>query len=139
MPATVKVVKAHFVSVNGVDISAQCKEYNLTYEAEELQKNASGDDTKIGHPGLKNWRLTGNFFQKFGAGGLDATLFPLVGSETAVPVIVRLDSAAVSADNPQYSGNGYLFKYPPFGASHGQIAMSAIEIGCASTLVRAIA
>mgnify|MGYP001562561705 CR=1 FL=1 len=139
MAAAVKVVKAQFVSVNGVDISAQCKEYSLTYEAEELDKSASGDGTKISHPGLLNWRLTGNFFQKFGAGGIDATLFPLVGSETAVPVIVRIDSAVVAAENPQYSGNGYLFKYPPFGAQHGQIAMVAIEIGAAGPLTRAIA
>ena len=137
MAAVVKVVKAHFVSINGVDHSAQCKEFNLTYEAEELDKNASGDVSKITHPGLKNWRLTAKFFQKFGAGGIDASLFPLVGSETAVPIELRLDSAAASAANPKYTGSGYLFKYPPFAAQHGQIAMTDIDIGPASDLVRA--
>ncbi len=137
MPAQVKVVKAQFLSINGIDHSAQNKEYTLTYEAEELDKSASGDVTKISHPGLKNWRLTGKLFQKFGAGGVDASLFPLVGSETPVAIEVRLDSAAVSATNPKYTGTGFLFKYPPFAAQHGQIAMVDFEIGAASDLVRA--
>ena len=137
MAAVVKVVKTHFLSVNGVDLSAQCKEFTVTYEAEELNKNASGDVTKISHPGLKNWRITGKLFQKFGAGGVDATLFPLVGSETPVAVETRLDSAAASAANPKLTGTGFLMKYPPFTAQHGQIAMTDIEIAAASDLVRA--
>ena len=137
MAATVKVVKAHFLSVNSVDLSAQCKEFNVTYEAEELNKNASGDVTKISHPGLKNWRITGKLYQKFGAGQVDATLFPLVGSETAVAVETRLDSAVASAANPKLTGTGYLIKYPPFAAQHGQIAMVDIEIAAASDLARA--
>jgi len=137
MPASVKVVKSQYLSINSVDLSAQCKEINVTYDAEELDKAASGDGTKITHPGLKNWRITAKLFQKFGAGQVDATLFPLVGSETAFPVEVRLDTAVAGGTNPKLTGSGYLFKYPPFAAAHGQIAMVDIEIGAASDLVRA--
>lgn len=137
MAASVKVVKAQYLSINAVVLSAQNKGFNLTYEAEELNKNASGDVSKVGHPGLKNWRLTGDLFWNAGASSVDATLFPLVGSETPVAIEVRLDSAAVSASNPKYTGTGFLLKYPPFAAQHGQIAMCAIEIGPASDLARA--
>ncbi len=137
MPASVKVIKNGFISVNSVNLSAQLKELTLTYEVEELDKAAMGDATALKHPGLKNWRITAKFFQNYGSGSLNTTLFALVGSETAVPVEVRAENAAVSASNPKFTGSGYVVKFPPLAAAHGQIVMSDVEIAPAGDLAMA--
>ena len=76
-----------------------------------------------------------DFNQDFDAGQLDALMWPLVG--TNVALVIRPDSAAVGAANPQFTGNAILMSYPPLGNSVGELATGSITLEGNGPLVRA--
>ena len=103
---------------------------------DEKDQTTLADDTMKSYPGLKKWRVKGKFLQSFAAAEVDATLFPLVGSETASAVALRVTNAAISATNPEFQGSGYLVKYPPMSGGVGDIHEADFEIAAATDLVR---
>lgn len=126
--------------INSVDLSDHVKSVTLNYEAESLDDTAMGDDTKSSKGGLKNWGMSVEFHQDYAASSVDATIFPIVGSTVAV--VLKPTSAAVSATNPSYSGNGMITTYQPVGGSVGELSAAPIEIvpskgSGTSTLTRA--
>lgn len=128
-----------YISIGGNDLSAYCNGINLDYNVDTPDDTAMGDDTKsVMAGGLKDWTLKGDFNQDFGAGLLDAILFPLVG--TAVAVEVRPDAGAVSTSNPKFTGTGILTGYAPIGGKVGDKAAISITVkpgGSTPTLSRA--
>jgi hypothetical protein len=89
----------------------------------------------LSFPGLYKWRLTAKMLYDVTA---DASLFPLVGNTTAKNVVVRLTSAAKGASNPEWTGTGYLLKYPFLAGAVGDLQEFDIEIGAASALARGV-
>jgi len=129
------ILEDAFVSVDGNDISSSVKSVTVNYSAEMQDDTTMGDDTKSNKGGLKNWSAEVELLQDFASGQLDSILFPLVG--TTVAVIFRPTSAAVSASNPNYTGNGTVESYPPLGGTVGDLASTTISIQPAGTLSRA--
>jgi hypothetical protein len=129
------------VVINSVDLSDHVKSVSIDYESETQDNTAMGDDTRSMQGGLKNWSMSVEFHQDYAAGEVDATIFPIIGS--AVPIVVKATSGAVSATNPSYSSYGMVNKYTPIGGGVGDLAATPIEIvpaksgANASTLVRA--
>jgi len=118
------------VVLNSVDLSDHVKSVALTYEADLQDNTAMGDNTKSNQGGLKNWSMDVTFNQDFAAGEVDATIFPIVGSD--VPVVVKPTSAAVSATNPSYSGTGVIGSYNPMGGSVGDLQQTSVSISPAN-------
>ena len=69
------------------------------------------------------------------AGQLDDLMWPLLG--TNVALIIRPDSAAVGANNPQWTGNAIFMSYPPLGNSVGELATGSMTLEGNGPLVRA--
>lgn len=134
-----RIIKNVFFTFNGVNLSTFLRNISLSYEVDEKDPTVMTDSTMLSFPGLFKWRITGKLLQSFAAGEVDATLFALVGDEVAKAVEVRVTSAAASATNPKFTGTGYLLKYPPIAGGVGDMHEVDVEIGAASTLVRATA
>lgn len=128
-----------FVSINGVDLSDHVKSVTLNYAATEQDDTVMGDDTESAAGGLKNWNASFEMVQDYAASKVDATLFPLVGTTTAL--ILRADnSEGVSATNPNFTGTGLVNDYIPMGGSVGDLLMAPFTMkagGSAPTLLRA--
>ena len=128
------------IVVNAVNLSEWCKSLTINYEAEMLDDTAMGTSgTRSNRPGLKNWSMDTQFLQDFDAGAVDATLFPLIGA-VPFPISAKPTSAAVSATNPEYSGNAVLETYPPIAGEVGTLGLvdAAFRSGGGSPLVRDI-
>ncbi|MGH2710618.1 MAG: radical SAM protein [Actinomycetota bacterium] len=127
-----------FVSVNGVDLSDHVAQISISTEAADLDDTAMGDTYHSRIGGLKDWSVTLQFHQDFAAGEVDATLFPLLGTTTAV--IIRPDNSdGVSATNPNYSGSVLVNDYKPLDGSVGDLAGVSVTWPGAGTLTRATA
>ena len=124
------------ITINSVDLSDHLTDVSLTYEADELDTTASGSTTKTFIAGLKNWKIDATVNQDFAASSVDATLFPLVGA-AAFAVILKPTSAATSATNPKFTGNGILTSYPPMSGAVGEKASIKFTIRGTGTLTRA--
>lgn len=127
-----------FVSVNAVDLSDHLKSSTLTYEGEAIDQTAMGDSTRKHIGGLKNWNLELMFYQDYAGSSVDATLFPLVNTTTAI-IVRPVATGGVSATNPNFTGTGLVQAYPPITGEIGSSHEVTCSIVAASDLTRATA
>lgn len=130
------------IVIDGVDLSDQCNQLSLSYEAETQDDTTFGNDTRSNVGGLKNWGVEATFLQDEAAGQVGAILFALVG--TTATISIKETSAAVSASNPDYGEGvttGLISSAPPMGNSVGDLATTSVTIipgGASPTLTRGI-
>jgi hypothetical protein len=124
------------ITVNGVVLSDRANSVELNYEIESVEVTAFGTNRSfIG--GLQNNTITIEFMQDFAAAETEATIFPLVGTQTSVTV--RPSSAATSATNPLYTVSGtFLSSHTPVSATVGELAMTSLTF-TGGTLVKTTA
>jgi hypothetical protein len=124
------------ITVNGVVLSDRANSVTLTYEIEAVETTSFGGNRSfVG--GLQNIAIEVEFMQDFAATEVEATIFPVVGTQTTVTV--RPSSAATSATNPLYTVSGtYLASHTPVAASVGELAMTSLSF-TGGTLVKTTA
>ena len=124
------------ITVNGVVLSNRANSVELNYEIESVEVTAFGTNRSfVG--GLQNNTITIEFMQDFAASEVEATIFPVVGTQTTVTV--RPSSAATSATNPLYTVSGtYLASHTPVAAGVGELAMTSLSFA-GGTLVKTTA
>jgi hypothetical protein len=131
MPAI--VLKNADITVNGVVLSDRANSVTLTYEIEAVEATVFGGNRSfVG--GLQNIAVEVEFLQDFAATETEATIFPLVGTQTTVTV--RPGAQATAADNPLYTVSGtYLASHTPVAAAVGELAMTSLSF-TGGTLVK---
>jgi hypothetical protein len=127
----------HTITINGSAFSTALQSVELMVEAAELETTAFGGTFRERIAGLKTGSITLNFFQDFAASQVDATLFPLLGSNATV--VVKPTSGTVSATNPSYSAVCLVTQYTPFSSSVGDIATVSVTWPTTGTVSRATA
>lgn len=123
------------VTCTGVNLSNRVRSVTIQYNADAVENTAMGDTTHTRLGGLKDWSVNIEFNQDYGAGSVDATLFPKVGSTFAF--VGRPTSAAVSATNPNFSGTALLESYQPINGSVGDLNTVSVSMVAAGALARA--
>lgn len=124
----------HKITVAGVDFSANLNSVELSETADELETTAFGSTWRTRIGGLKTGSVTLNFMQDFGAGSVDATLNPLLG--TIATVVIQSASGTVSATQPKYTTECLVTQYSPFASSVGDIATFSVTWPTTGTPVR---
>jgi hypothetical protein len=127
----------YFVSINGSDFSTNLNSVELSQEADDLETTAFGSSWRTRIGGLKQASLTLNFMQDFGAGSVDATLNPLLGS--IATVVIKPTSGTVTSTNPTYTMTALVTQYSPFASSVGDIATLSVTFPISGTVTRATA
>lgn len=125
------------ITVNGVVLSDRANSVTLTYEVDAVESTAfgSGGHTFVG--GLQNITVDVEFMQDFAASEVEATVFPLVGTQTTVTV--RPSAASTSTTNPLYTvSNTFLAAHTPVAAAVGELAMTSLSF-TGGTLVKTTA
>jgi hypothetical protein len=132
------VVTSRFVSLNGTDLSSSLAGASLEITVEEIDKTSLGSQGwREVAAGLKSGSVTLNFLQDFGAGSVDATLFPILGTEGTV--VIRPASGTVSATNPAYSATVLISQYSPISGQVGDLQTFDITIPTVGAITRATA
>jgi hypothetical protein len=75
--------------------------------------------------------------QDFGAGSVDATLNPLLGS--IATVVIKPTSGTVTSTNPTYTMTALVTQYSPFASSVGDISTLSVTFPISGTVTRATA
>ena len=122
------------ITVAGVDFSTNLNSVELSETADELETTAFGSAWRTRIGGLKTGSVTLNFMQDFGAGSVDATLNPLLG--TIATVVIQSASGTVSATQPKYTSECLVTQYSPFASSVGDIATFSVTWPTTGTPVR---
>lgn len=128
------VATDYSITLNGSDLSSSLQSVNLTVQADEVETTTFGGGWKTMVGGLKSGSLQLNFFQDFGAGAVDATLWPLIN--TIGTVVIKPTASTVSATNPSYTVPVLISQYQPFNSSVGDAATLSVTFPTSGTVVR---
>ena len=124
-----------FCSINASDISSDCKGITLSLDVAELDTTAMGSTYTGMIGGLKSGSLSIEVVDDVAASAIDSVLFPLLG--TVVAFVVRVDSGAVAAGNPEFTGNVLISNYE-IGGSVGDLASKSLTFPTSGTVARAV-
>ena len=102
----------------------------LALTAEEVETTSFSTQWRSRISGLKDATVTLDFHQDFGAASVDATLYPLLGSQATVTV--QPTSGGTTATNPVFSGVFLVTEYTPFENSVGDLATLSVTWPLAS-------
>ena len=133
------VVKDPIVVVGGSTVTTSTASATIALEADDVETTSFGTDgwrTRIG--GLKGGSVDFEFHQDFGAGGVDALLWPLLGGTTTVSVRPG-GTADVSATNPSYSFDVLVASYSPLDSAVGDLATVSVSFPITGAVTRATA
>ena len=113
------------ITINGTDFSSSLAAVTLDISAAEQEVTAFGDTFVQRISGLKDASISLDFHQDFGAASVDATLWPLLGSNATV--VIAPTSGATAATNPAYSGVFLVTEYQPYASSVGDLATLSVS------------
>ena len=125
------------VTINGADFSDHLAAVTIDISAEEQEVTAFGNSYRQRIGGLKDASISLDFHQDFGAASVDATLWPLLGSNATVVVT---PTAATASTSPAYSAVYLVTEYQPYASNVGDLATLSVSWPLASgTVARATA
>lgn len=115
----VQVLTNASVTVNAVDLSAYVTNVVVDRQVDPIETTSMGATGHTYTAGLKSDTITVNFNQDFALTKVNATLTGLVGTTTTI--VVKVDSAAVSATNPSFTQSGFFAGYSPINGAVGDL------------------
>jgi hypothetical protein len=125
------------VTINGSSFSNSLAAVTLDITSEEQETTAFGDGFRTRIGGLKDGSITLDFHQDFGSSSVDATLFPLIGTQATV--VIKPTSGTVSATNPAYTALALVTQYQPFASNVGELATLSVTWPTSGSVTRATA
>jgi len=112
------------ITVGTAILSTSLASVTLDITADEIETTAFGSQYRTRLGGLKDASVSLDFHQDFGAGSIDALLFPLLGSTVAVKIAPT--SGTVTATNPEYRFDALVTQYQPFAGAVGDLATLSV-------------
>ena len=126
------------VSINGsTALASYLTQVELKTSATDITTTAFGSSWVTRVAGLKEGSLTLTFNQDYAASTVDATLWPLLGSQATV--VIKPTSTAVSASNPAYTAICVVNDLTPISGTVGDLATFSVTWPTTGQLSRATA
>ncbi|GIH27613.1 hypothetical protein Aph01nite_59230 [Acrocarpospora phusangensis] len=123
------------ITINSVDLTDHITKATLKIDVEDKETTAFGSAWKTRLGGLKEGTVELEFNQDFAASEVDATIWPLLGSVTAITI--KPTSGSTAATNPLYSGNVLVKEYAPLDGSVGDVAKTSVSWPTSGAVARA--
>lgn len=126
------------VSINGsTALASYLTQVELKLSANDITTTAFGSTYVTRVAGLKEGSLTLTFNQDYAASTVDATLFPLLG--TNATVVIKPTSSAVSSANPAYTAICSVIDLTPVSGQIGDLSTFSVTWPTTGTVTRAVA
>ena len=126
------------VSINGsTALASYLTQVELKTSANDITTTSFGNAWVTRVAGLKEGTLTLQFNQDYAATTVDATLWPLLGSNATV--VIKPTSTAISASNPSYSVVALVTDLTPVSGNIGDLATFSVTWPTNGTVSRATA
>ena len=126
------------VSINGsTALASYLTQVELKTSANDITTTSFGSTWVTRVAGLKEGSLTLNFNQDYAAATVDATLWPLLGSQATV--VIKPTSSAVGSANPSYTAVCLVTDLTPVSGQIGDLATFSVTWPTSGTVTRATA
>jgi len=126
------------VSINGsTALASYLTQVELKASANDITTTSFGSSWVTRVAGLKEGSLTLQFNQDYAAAAVDATLWPLLGTQATV--VIKPLSSAVSSANPAYTAICSVIDLTPVSGNIGDLATFSVTWPTTGTVSRATA
>lgn len=126
------------VSINGsTALASYLTQVELKASANDITTTAFGSTWVTRVAGLKEGSVTLQFNQDYATTTVDATLWPLLGSNATV--VIKPTSTATSANNPAYTAICLVTDLTPVSGQIGDLATFSVTWPTSGTVSRATA
>jgi hypothetical protein len=125
------------VTLGTAVISSSIASVTLDMTTDEIETTSFGSSFRTRLGGLRDGSVSLDFHQDFGAGAVDALLFPLMGGTVAVRIAPT--SGTVTATNPEYRFTALVTQYQPFAGAVGDLATLSVTWPISGEVVRGTA
>jgi hypothetical protein len=125
------------ITIGTAIVSSSIASVTLDITADEIETTSFGDSFRKRIGGLKDASVSFDFHQDFGAGAVDALLFPLMGQ--TVDVKIAPTSGTVTATNPEYRFSALCTQYQPYAGAIGDLATLSVTWPVNGEVVRGTA
>jgi hypothetical protein len=123
------------VSINGsTALASYLTQVELKASANDITTTSFGSTWVTRVAGLKEGTVTLQFNQDYAASTVDATLWPLLGSQATV--VIKPTSTAVSSSNPAYTAVALVTDLTPVSGQIGDLATFSVTWPTSGTVSR---
>jgi hypothetical protein len=122
------------ITINGAAFSSSLAAVTLDVSVEEQDTTSFGSTARTRIGGLQDASVSLDFHQDFGAASVDATLWPLLGTQATV--VIKPTSGTVTATNPSFTFNALVTQYQPFASSIGDLATLSVSWPVSGSITR---
>lgn len=126
-----------YVTINSVDLSDAIASVTLSTSRDAVETTAFGSTgarTRVA--GLIDNSVTLEFHQDFASGEVEATIYPLLGTATAV--VVKPNGSVTGATNPSYTFNALVTEWTPVNGAVGELASASVTWPVDGAITKAI-
>jgi len=123
------------VTVNGVNLSDHIASVSLAMSTDVIETTAFGSTAaKTRVASLQDNSVTLEFHQDFATSNVEATIYPLLGSNTT---IVVSPTSTVSASSPSYSFSATVSEWTPLNGGVGELATASVTWPISGAITKA--
>lgn len=126
-----------YVTINSVDLSDAIASVTLSTTRDAVETTAFGSTgarTRVA--GLIDNSVTLEFHQDFASGEVETTIYPLLGTATAV--VVKPNGSVTGATNPSYSFDALVTEWTPVNGAVGELASASVTWPINGAITKAV-
>lgn len=126
-----------YVTINSVDLSDAIASVTLSTTRDAVETTAFGSTgarTRVA--GLIDNSVTLEFHQDFASGEVETTIYPLLGTATAV--VVKPNGSVTSATNPSYTFDALVTEWTPVNGAVGELASASVTWPINGAITKAV-
>ena len=124
------------VTINGVNLSDHIASVTLSMSTDVIETTAFGSTAaKTRVASLQDNSVTLEFHQDFATSNVEATIYPLLGSNTT---IVVSPTSTVSASSPSYSFSATVSEWTPLNGGVGELLTARVSWPISGAITKAI-
>ena len=125
-----------FVTINSVNLSDHIASITLTTTDDVIETTAFGTTARTRVGGLADNSVALEFHQDYAAANVEATIYPLIGTTTAL--VVKPNGATTAADNPSYTFNALVSEWTPLNGAVGELATASVTWPIDGNITKAV-
>ena len=107
------------ITINSVDLTDHIAQVSLDMTFAEVETTAFGDSAVTRIAGLGDHSFSASFHQDFATSNVEATIYPLLGTTTAVTV--KATNTTTTTTNPLYSFTVLVSEWAPISGAVGDL------------------
>ena len=125
-----------YVTINSVNLSDHIASITINTADDVIDTTAFGNTARTRVAGLTDNSITLEFHQDYATSNVEATIYPLVGSTTAL--VVKPNGSSTSATNPSYSFTALVSEWQPLNGAVGELATASVTWPISGEITKAV-